>query len=981
MQSPTLVPYGVTVSMRRMSLGTGYEYLMRSVARGDLEAAASTPLTRYYAESGTPPGRFVGAGLAGLGDGAGVAAGSVVSERDLFRLLGMMQDPLTGRPLGAAPMAWRTGSAAQPVAGFDLTFSVPKSVSVVWALADPETQAVIYRAHLDAIDEAITWAERHVFFSRSGHGGAVREQVRGVVATAFDHWDSRAGDPHLHTHVVVANRAQSVSDGRWRSLDSRTLFGYVVALSELHEGVLQDLLTARLGYGWDERTRAHSAVPRWDIAGVPEALIGEFSRRSAHIDEAMTGLVEGFAEAHGRQPSRVEMLRLRQQATLSTRPVKQQHSLFEQTEQWRAKAASHLPVAETDTGIWVGSLRDRSALPALPAESIDAAMLGEIAALALHTVGSKRATFSAANVLAEVHRQLHGARFATPTDRLTVADHTTTVALEQALVLTPADMERVSSRAAIYSTREILDAETRLLDAARDTTAPRLPVDVIHKVVAGDHVDGTGRLTDEQAGVVHAIGSSGRVLDLLVGPAGAGKTRTLAALRAAWEQAHGPDSVVGLAPSAAAADVLAAGLGIGTENTAKWLHEHARQDDRLDRLAVLIDRLHTSTSSPSTVLARQIRGQIAVVYDEYRRWEIRPGQLVIIDEASLAGTLTLDTISTEAREAGAKVLLVGDWAQLGAIEAGGAFAMLTHDRADVPELNQIHRFTNGWERDATTRLRVGDPAVIDTYLEHDRIRSGDREQLLDTLYTAWRQDTQQGLASVMIAADRESVADLSHRAQADRIIAGEVSEHQVETADGTAGAGDQIVTRHNDRTLRTPGGWVKNGDTFTITATRPDGSLRVHNSGSGEVVLSAEYVREHVELGYATTTHRVQGRTVDTAHALVSPFDTREVLYVAATRGRHANTLYVNTADTIADDSDYGSPAATPAAEVLRQVLDRTGVDMSAHAILERERANDYAFAVDAALGIPTIEPIEPLRAFQRSTPPPDLSMQHGIEL
>jgi hypothetical protein len=164
----------VTVSIRRMSLGSGFEYLMSSVARGDGAVAASSPLTRYYAESGTPPGWWLGAGLAGLDSGRGLASGSAVSEEQSWRLLGMLQDPLTGAPLGRRPPTYpgplakrittRTaalpatlspdqraagvarieaeetaaeGRIARPVAGFDLTFSVPKSVSTVWALADP----------------------------------------------------------------------------------------------------------------------------------------------------------------------------------------------------------------------------------------------------------------------------------------------------------------------------------------------------------------------------------------------------------------------------------------------------------------------------------------------------------------------------------------------------------------------------------------------------------------------------------------------------------------------------------------------------------------------------------------------------------------------------------------------------------------------------------------------------------------------------
>lgn len=366
----------MTVSIRRMSLGTGYEYLLSSVARGDGAPQAASPLTRYYAESGTPPGRFLGAGLAGLNGGAGIREGIEVTERMLFNLLGMLADPITGEALGRRPRQWptplrerirlrtsqlpvgmpateRTEAVAaieveetarekhisRPVAGFDLTFSVPKSVSAVWAIADAATQAVIYQAHHDAIRTAIGYAERNIFFSRSGTNGAVQEDVRGVIATAFDHWDSRAGDPHLHTHVVVANRAQTL-DGTWRTLDSRTLFSYVVALSELHEGIIEDLLTARLGYGWDERMRRHSPVQRHDIAGVSDELISEFSRQSRDIESAKNTLVAEFVHDRGRQPTASEVLQLRQQATLQTRPDKQRRSLREQTESWRQRAAT-----------------------------------------------------------------------------------------------------------------------------------------------------------------------------------------------------------------------------------------------------------------------------------------------------------------------------------------------------------------------------------------------------------------------------------------------------------------------------------------------------------------------------------------------------------------------------------------------------------------------------------------------------------------
>ena len=245
------------MSVRRMTLGAGYRYLMSSVARGDGDGRAVSALTRYYAQSGTPPGRFAGAGLAGLADGAGVEAGSVVGEGGVAADAGRACRTRSPAVTWAGPRccvprtSTRTGwrhAAPKPVAGFDLTFSVPKSVSVAWALADPATREAVYGAHRAAVERVLRFAEEQVFCSRVGKAGAAQIDLVGVVAAVFDHWDSRAGDPQLHSHVVVLNRAQGV-DGKWRTLDSRAVFRSTVALSELYNGVLSDYLTASAGVG------------------------------------------------------------------------------------------------------------------------------------------------------------------------------------------------------------------------------------------------------------------------------------------------------------------------------------------------------------------------------------------------------------------------------------------------------------------------------------------------------------------------------------------------------------------------------------------------------------------------------------------------------------------------------------------------------------------------------------------------------------
>ena len=217
----------MTVSMRVMSAGDGYKYLLKSVAAGDGDRNLSTPLTRYYAEDGSPPGFWLGSGIPGFGTGT-LTAGSQVSEQQLQLLVGMGRDPLTGAPLGRAYQqfasvadrvkertrrlspsldpAYRATLAAQiedeeqergtrrAVAGFDYTFSVPKSVSAIWAVADAGTQSLIATAHHAAVAELLGLIEQEVAATRvgaTGNDGAVAQvDVLGVAATAFDHYDS-----------------------------------------------------------------------------------------------------------------------------------------------------------------------------------------------------------------------------------------------------------------------------------------------------------------------------------------------------------------------------------------------------------------------------------------------------------------------------------------------------------------------------------------------------------------------------------------------------------------------------------------------------------------------------------------------------------------------------------------------------------------------------------------------------------------------
>jgi len=449
-------------------------------------------------------------------------------------------------------------------------------------------------------------------------------------------------------------------------------------------------------------------------------------------------------------------------------------------------------------------------------------------------------------------------------------------------------------------------------------------------------------LSLDQAVAVEQIATSGRGLDVLVGPAGTGKSTTMAGLRSVWESEHGAGSVLGLAPSAAAAEVLAGELGIDTENLAKWLYEHRQEAERLGKIGALQSQLR---SFPDVSSARaSLRQRITEATDEVVRWRLRPDQLVIVDEATLAGTFALDELARAAGAVGAKVLLVGDQGQLSAVEAGGMFADLVRDREGfAPELTDVRRFHHAWEREASVTLRAGSPDAIDAYQAHGNIDEGDREQMLEALYRAWKADTDAGLTSLMIAGDLGTVSELNTRARADRVAAGAVNEVGLALGGGgMAGVGDLVVTRQNDRRLSTGRRWVRNGDRWIITATDQGGAITVQRAnGGGVVVLPAAYAAEHVELAYASSAHRAQGRTVDTSHALVSSTTTREALYVLATRGRESNQLYVDTHyDPDPQTSHDQAFEPVSAKEVLMGVLRNEGADVAAHDMVRRQLAD-----------------------------------------
>lgn len=561
----------MTVSMRVMSAGDGYKYQLKTIAAADGDRSLSTPLNRYYAEAGTPPGHWLGAGVLALGNGE-LSVGDRVSEAQLQLLISMGRDPITGNPLGLAFPNYKTpaeriesriaaldpsltpgaqGEAVaqivaeetgrgtrRAVAGFDFTFSIPKSASVLWAVADAGVQALIGEAHHRAVAEVVAFMEREVAATRTGatagDGAVAQVDVTGLVATAFDHFDSRAGDPHLHTHVVISNKAKTAFDGKWRSLDGRPMHAAVVALSELHEGVFADHMTRTFGVSWEIRDMGRDHNPAWAISGVPEELIAEFSTRAKHIDIETDRLIAEYVAAHGRRPTPAAIMKLRAQATLTTRPEKQVRSLADLTAEWRVRATKTLG---RDATMWAREVTDNDKPLLLRADDVPLDVIGEIGRSVVEVVGEKRSTWRRWNLMAEASRQTTGWRFATMQDREAIVAMVADAAEQVSLRLTPPELATSPvvfrrpdgtsvfrpKSSTVFTSEPQLAAEDRLLKRASNLAGPTVALATVEKITR--RADPEGRLLGEdQADALIRIAVSGRMLDVLVGPAGAGNT-------------------------------------------------------------------------------------------------------------------------------------------------------------------------------------------------------------------------------------------------------------------------------------------------------------------------------------------------------------------------------------------------------------------------------------------------------------------------
>ena len=871
--------------------------------------------TEYYLGVGEAPGRWHGRGLEELG----LVVGGRVDERQLEALFARGLHPGTGDRLGRA---WRPDA----VTGFDLTFSAPKSVSALWALGNVDASVAAMGAHRAAVEAGLVYLDTRAGLSRRGTDGVEQVQTQGLAVALFDHRTSRAGDPQLHTHALVINKVRC-ADGTWRTLDATELFHHKKSAGMIYQAALRNEMRQRLGVAFCEGNDHGQA----EILGVPAELLSLWSKRTAQIDSESGPRIAEFEKLLGRALTPAERVDVVKTAVLKTRPGKDHPELSTLHGHWtheagaagwntgqllasvRAAAAGvgiqpPLPtdpvtgrplahtlaqphhealahtLAHTAGGDRQGPSGTERVLPTISPAQADPAADERVAFAAVRAAGQRRAVFSRADVAGQVAAHL-------PTTGLTArevvaeVERLTTLAVGLSETVSVGDhphgvTPRVSD--ARYASQQVLTAEGRILALAGRGRRGGYGEISVNDLRPYSRTFGLDR---GQISALVALANRGAFLSVLTAPAGAGKTRTLGAATAAWEQAG--YRVVGLAPSARAAAELADATGGHADTLAKWLHTR----DRLEQIPT---------------------------HDPLRAWAgLNDRTVLIIDEASMANTLDLDRLITAAAEKAAKVVLVGDPAQIGVVNGpGGMLTALVH-AGHASSLDQIHRFTHDWERQATLALRHGDKAVLPVYQAERRVHAcPDGDSALDGVFTHWSSAKAEGLDVLMLARTRQDVEALNERARTAAVANGHITGPAVMAGDREWQAGDLLRTRRNNRQLALGQSHVRNGDRFRVLGPGPSGTgartagelgLIVEDlNGRGRIVLPAEYLAKYCEYGWASTIDSAQGSTADLGLVLVRPGMDREHLYVAMTRGRHGNHAYVTPDATVDDEHDHG---------------------------------------------------------------------------
>ena len=819
--------------------------------------AAGGGLGEYYSEGDTRVPTWVVVGdknavgeATGL-DGAALDGGFADTEVAARWL----DDGVT--PSGEAGRAFGTNG----VHGFDLMFAAPKSVSLLRSLTDDVSEKVMQNAHVKAVEAAMTYLHEHAGYTRVHNpltSNKDLQRLPGLVAIAYQHETSRCGDPHLHTHVIVPNR-QARADGRLVSIDSKSLYHEAKAAGIIYQATLRHELHAERGFEW-QRVDEHSGMA--EIAGVTPASIKAWSQRSTRLREwAKDNLVVVDGEPTAAQLATAQK---------ATRPSKPEQLAWEELKAtWRADARG----LDLDRDAHFAARAERRAHARSPLDR------ARIAHMAAHI---DKAAFTRADMVEIVGAQL-------PVDAVGEPRALIEAFVDDVGVRISAPRERHHREGhEKFTVEAIMLEESRILDMV-DTADNRSRLDV--------RSTDLGDLSADQERAIRNIAVSPFLVQPLQAPAGAGKTHSLKALRAAAHR--GNKEVLVLAPTGKAVDEAmqeeAGDRGLTVAKALKLIEDNTLAIDR-----------HT---------------------------------VVIVDEASMVGTPELKKLLSAAVAGRAKMVLVGDPYQLAPVKArGGIFEHLCGEMPWSQRLGEVWRMRAAEERDASLALRSGHGnrlrKAVGWYRSHGRLHTGDPIAMAKDAGDAYLADRAAGKDSLMVCDSWEMADALNQRVH--NALVGDGPSVRA-ARDQHVAVGDIIVSRENDISIAVyPGAdhplgaavdQVRNGNRWRVAGIdeKTNRVAAERLSDKARVVFDGDYLRQNVTLGYAVTVHSVQGVTVGNkttpgvCHSILADTSSRAMAYVGMTRAKDENHAYVYQRISGEADHEHSRIAAGADIHVLRR--------------------------------------------------------------
>jgi hypothetical protein len=905
--------------------GPGAEHL--GFAPG--QVVAREPYNLLFGQRKGPDGQKLGRAPANAGKAAEIYKGLLAAE------------PGADDHRRAALRIEAQRQARQSPLYFDLTVSWSKDISIFHASLGATVQrareagdrqaeagaagllAEVDRMLRDANHAALAYFQRETGYVRTGsHAVRVDGRESGqwreadlIVASWYQH-TSRDGDMQLHHHNQIAHVAFTRHDGKGRAPDSTAYYEHARAAGQIASVHAEAALTRRFGMNWIARTDGMG----YGIDGVGADLMAVFSHRRSEISKLVAHeLVPKFLAEHGRSPNQRELAALQERATLRTRVNKDGLTDWHAAARgWQAKAAQKAGVDLASLYRGVTCLESDGSAPRDAAPELMRDDIMRAAHKALQKCARENSKWTRADLIANIGRVLprraadpdgQAAMLEEVADRALAGEFGQVVCLEAPeAVKVPRSLRRADRRSIYqrhggvkYATGVQLSREEQLVTQAGASGGPAMSAEEAAGALGAEAAEleavlreqpcaevkttASGLRMDQAAAAFHVL-TSGRRVEVIVGPAGAGKTRVLAAIGSAWSQGQ----VIGVTPSQSSRDVLAEAGVAESYNFAQFLGH-------------LKDR----------------RGALGPV-------TLRRGDLIVMDEASMFSNPDLGDIVDYAAWAGVKVAMALDHQQLQAVENGGGASLITRSQGFV-HLPEPVRFREHWERSASLALREGKVAALADYAEHGRIRAGAAEEILEAGAQAYVAHTLEGKNSLLISRSHELRRELCRRVRGELQHLGLVARDgpSVEIADGQrASIGDLLVCTENDHSVDAIGVPLANKHVLRIETITSRGPL-VRRMLKADPETGAPRWPEQAflfpgyrtaELGYAVTRHVAQGQTVAASRTIVGAGDDRQGTYVGVSRGLGDNVMMVITpSPKIADPQ----PQSRPAPELCRR--------------------------------------------------------------